>query len=138
MKKSFKNSSHVECIFTDEGITFYGDQQEVFFPYGCIDSIKLSLFGILQATCGTQICSFAVDHKEKAEMKEMVKYAKDAMATAPKAEPQIIDLTKKDEKDIVSSDLSPEEQLKQYKAQFIQGIISKEEYDARKRQLKNN
>ena len=93
---------------------------------------------MLQATCHTQICSFAVDHKDRAEMKEMIRYAREAMQTAPRAEMQLFDLTKKAEKDRVSADLPAEEQLKQYKAQFIQGIISKDEYDAKKRQLQKD
>ena len=135
MKQSFRNSSQVECIFTDEGITFYGAEQEVYFPYGCIDSIKMSFMGVLQATCHTKICCFAVDRGDKSTMKEMIQYARKAMATAPRAEPQVIDLTKKSESEIIPSDLPPAEQLKRCKALFIQGIISKEEYDAKKRQL---
>ena len=137
MKKVFRNSDQLQCIFTDEGVTFYGTKQDVYAPYGSMDSIKLSLLGILQATCHTQIFSFTVDRKDRAEMKEMVKYAAEAIKTAPKAEVQMIDLTKKQEKDQVSEDLSPEEQLKKYKTLFIQGAISKEEYDAQKRRLKN-
>ena len=135
MKKVFRNSSKLECIFTEEGITFYGAEQEVYFPYGCIDSIKMSFMGVLQATCHTKICCFAVDRADKSAMKEMVKFAKEAMVSAPKAEPQVIDLTHKSEAETVPADLPPEEQLKRYKALFIQGILSKEEYDAKKRQL---
>ena len=138
MKQAFKNSSQVECIFTDEGVTFYGAQQQVYMPYGCLDSIKMSLLGVLQATSGKQICSFAVDRKDRAAVKEMLQYARKAMETAPRAETLLIDLTKKADKDKVSADLPAEEQLKLYKAQFVQGIISKEEYDVKKRQLQKN
>ena len=136
MRKAFSNSNHVQCIFTDESVTFYGDEQAVCLPYGCIDEIKMSLLGVLQATSHTRICSFTVDHRDRAEVKEMVKYVRKAMTTAPKAELQVIDLVAKDEKNAVPNDLPPEEQLKMYKAQFVQGIISKEEYDAKKLQLK--
>ena len=136
MKKSFKNKDQVEVIFTDEGVTFYGAEQEVYFPYGCIDEIRMSLLGILQCNHLANVCSFAVDHKDRKEMKEMIQFAREAMKTAPEGELQIFDNTKKDASEQVSGDLSPEEQLKKYKEQFIQGIISKEEYDLHKRQLK--
>ena len=136
MTTLLKNASRQECVFTDEGVTFYGVKQEVYMPYGCLDSISMSFLGILQAACGKHICSFAVDRKDRAIAKEMVKFAKQAMLTAPKEELKFIDLTQKSEDEVVSSDLSPEEQLKQYKQQFIQGVISKDEYDAKKRLLK--
>ena len=66
MRKVFENSGSLKCIFTDDGITFYGSRQEVYFPYGCIDSIKMSLMGVLQAVSHIQICSFAVDRKDRA------------------------------------------------------------------------
>lgn len=47
-----------------------------------------------------------------------------------------MDLSAAEGTGLVSEDLPAEEQLRQYKALFIQGVISKEEYDARKRQLK--
>ena len=136
MKHSFQNKHGVECIFTDEGITFYGAMQEVFYPYGSIDNISLSMLGVLQVGHLSRICSFAVDRADRAQVKELVRNAKAAMKTAPRADVQFVDLTKKAEKDVISPNLPPEEQLKQYKAQFIQGIISKEEYDLKKRQLK--
>ena len=136
MKHSFQNKHGVECIFTDEGVTFYGAMQEVFYPFGSIDTINLSLLGVLQVAHRSQVCSFAVERGDRAQVKELVRNAKEAMKTAPKAEVQFVDLTQKSEKDVISPKLPPEEQLKQYKAQFIQGIISKEEYDLKKRRLK--
>ena len=136
MKKVFTNSNQVKCVFTDGGITFCGPTQEVYMPYGCIDSIHVSLLGLLQAVHHTMICSFSVDHKDKAELKKMVKYAQEAMKTAPKEEMKVIDVTRGSAAGQVSADLSPEEQLKQYKQLFIQGAISKDEYDAKKRLLK--
>ena len=134
MKKSFKNKDQVEVIFTDEGVTFYGIGQEVYFPYGCIDEIRMSLLGILQVNHLANICSFTVDHKDRKEMKEMIKYAREAMKTAPEGELQIFGTDSACDE---NAGLSPEEQLKKYKEQFIQGTISKEEYDLHKRQLKN-
>ena len=132
MKKVFENSSQVKCVFTDDGITFCGPRQEVYFPYGAVDSIKLSLLGVLQVKHRTQIGSFAVDHKDRDELKKMIKFAEEARKTAPQGEIQIINLSKRS----AVSKLPPEEQLKHYKEQFIQGAITKEEYEARKRQLK--
>ena len=136
MKYTFQNKHGVECIFTDEGVTFYGAMQEVFYPFGSIDTINLSLLGVLQVAHRSQVCSFAVERGDRARVKELVRNAKAAMKTAPKAEVQFVDLTQKSEKDVISPKLPPEEQLKQYKAQFIQGILSKEEYDLKKRRLK--
>ena len=129
MKTVFTNPDKLQCIFTDDGVTFCGATQDAYMPYGCIDSISLSLMGILQATSRSQICTFTIDRKDRGEVKEMIRFAKEAMKTAPKAEFQLLDKAQ--------SGLSPEEQLKQLKQQFIQGAISKEEYDARKRLLKN-
>ena len=137
MEKAFSNASQVQCIFTDNGITFTGTEQEIFFPYGCIDSLKMSLMGILQATSRARVCTFAVDRKDRAEVKEAVKAAHEAMKTAPFGEVQVIDTNDKNGQEKVSSELSPEEQLKEYKAMFVQGIISKEEYDAKKVLLRN-
>ena len=136
MKKKFSNANHVRCVFTDEGVTFCGETQDVYFPYGAIDDISLSLMGILQASHRAQFCTFAVDRKDRAEVKEMIRFARKAKASAEPAEVQFIDLKKQDEAAGVSADLSPEEQLKKYKMLFIQGAISKEEYDAKKRLLK--
>lgn len=132
MKKVFRNSSQTEVIFTDEGITFYGEHQEVHYPYGCIDSIHFSLLGVLQVGSSVRICCFAVDRKDRTEMKSVLKYVKTAMASAPKAEAQVFDRCPD-----IPCDLPAEEQLKRYKALFIQGSISKEEYDIRKTQLKD-
>ena len=135
MKKSFKNSSRVECVFTDDGISFYGSQQEVYFPYGCLDSINMSFLGVLQAVCHTRICSFAVDRGDRAQVKQLIKFAREAMKTAPKEEPQVINVTEQCQEAQVPHTLPPEEQLKRYKALFIQGVITKDEYDLKKRQL---
>ena len=133
MRKSFKNPDRVEVIFTEEGVTFYGAQQDVHFPYGCLDTVRLSLLGVLQVVSKSSVACFAVNRADRAEMKKMVAYARNAMKTAPKASVEVVDLSQEAQ---VSGELPPEEQLKQYKALFIQGAISKQEYDLRKRQLK--
>ena len=135
MRNAFTNSDHLQVIFTDEGITFYGAQQAVYYPYGSLDLVKMSLLGILQVASGTRICSFAVDHKDRAKVKEMIRYARDAMKTAPKAESQLIDTAAKTGAEQVPADLPAEEQLRRYKSLFVQGVISKEEYDVAKRRL---
>ena len=133
MKKSFVNPDRVEVIFTEEGVTFYGAQQDIFFPYGCLDTVRMSLLGVLQVVSRSSVACFAVNRADRAEMKKMVAYAKEAMKTAPKDTVKVIDLNQETQ---VSAALSPEEQLKQYKTLFIQGAISKQEYDVKKRQLK--
>lgn len=76
MKTVFANSGGVQCIFTDEGLTFSGNGQEVYYPYGSLDTVKISLMGVLQASCRTRVCSFAVDRKDRAKAKEMIQYAR--------------------------------------------------------------
>ena len=133
MKKIFSNSSQLQCVFTDDGVGFYGPRQEVYFPYGSIENISMSLLGILQVNRRSLVCTFApAGHGDRSELREMVKFARAAMKTAPEAEPQVMDAKSHKADD----GLSPEEQLKQYKTMFVQGVISKEEYDAKKRLLR--
>ena len=133
MRKEFYNEKQkVHCIFDDEGVRFINPQQEFFYPYGGIDSIDLSLLGVLQVHYRAHVCTYTAWKGEKAGLKEMLKYAKEAMKTAPEAEPTIIDLTAKAD----DSGLSPEEQLKKLKMDFVQGRISKDEYDAKRRAIK--
>ena len=134
MKQVFRNKDQLECIFTQDGVSFCGTKQEVYLPYGAIDSINMSLLGILQVTHRAQVFTFTVNRADKAAIKEMIRFTREAMKTAPKEELKIMDLSKQTE--LVDSALSPEEQLKQYKTLFIQGQISKDEYDMKKRQLK--
>ena len=135
MKKEFQDAHGLQCIFTDEGVTFDDKQQEIYMPYGSLDMIRISMLGVLQATSHATACNFAVARADRAEAKEMVKFARAAMETAPRAELQKFDHSK-DERLNVSADLSPEEQLRRYKQLFVQGAISKAEYDLKKQQLK--
>ena len=132
MKKTFTNPNHVEVIFTGDGIVFSGEKQkeQIYFPYGSIDLIKMSLLGILQVQSHARICTFAVERTDRAEMKKMISYALQALKTAPAAAVQIL------HNDCDDPAVSTEEQLKQLKSRFIQGLISKEEYDLRKKLLK--
>ena len=134
MRKVFQNKGQVECIFTEEGVSFSGPQQEVNVPYGAIDTINMSLLGILQVTHRAQVFTFAVNRGDRAAMKEMLRYTKEAMSNAPEGELKIIDLSK--QADLVASSLPPEEQLKRWKTLFVQGVISKDEFDMKKRQLR--
>ena len=134
MRNAFTDANNMQCIFDDEGVTFADPKQEVFFPYGSIDNVKLSMLGVLQIASIPTVCTFLVDRKDRSAVKAMVKHTQQAMKTAPKAKPRVIDLSKS--AGDVDADLSPEEQLKHYKALFVQGVISKEEYDAHKRQLR--
>lgn len=134
MKKVFQDKNKMECVFTDEGITFCDSRREIYYPFGALDSLELSLLGVMQAVCHAQVCCFSVPFKDRAEFKECYKMAREAMKTAPRAEAVVIDRTQQNS---VDRNLPPEEQLKQYKAQFVQGKISKDQYDAMKRLLKN-
>lgn len=127
MKEVFTNANHVTCVFTDKGVIFFGARQEAFYPYGCIDSLRMSLLGILQVVHRNQIMTFAVDNKDRKRMKEMLKATRETIQNADFAQPVI-----SDKQDRVPEDLPAEEQLKQYKGLFVQGVISKEEYDLKK------
>ena len=137
MNQGFRNSSQVECVFTDDGITFGGKEQEIFFPYSRIDTINLSLLGIFQVGYRSTICTFAVDRADRAAVKAAIKEAKELMKTAPDDEIRTIDLHAAAAEDPAVAGMSKEDQLKHWKSQFIQGVISKQEYDAYKRQLKD-
>ena len=127
MKEVFTNANHLTCIFTDKGILFSGAKQEAYYPYGCVDSLKMSLLGILQVVHRNQIMTFAVYHQDRSRMKQMMKDTKSLIENGGFAEPCIFE-----KRDLVAEDLSAEEQLKQYKGLYVQGVISKEEYDVKK------
>lgn len=88
----------------------------------------------MQVTHRAQVFTFAVNRGDRAAMKEMLRYTKEAMSNAPEGELKIIDLSK--QADLVDSSLPPEEQLKRWKTLFVQGVISKDEFDMKKRQLR--
>ena len=133
MKKIFTNPTRVQCLIDDDGISFYGGDQEVFFPYGSIDTLHVSILGVLQVTHRSQVCNFAVNRADRAEMKEAFAFAKEANQKAPACTPEFIKIRQEAQ---VPVDLPAAEQLKQYKAMFVQGAISKPEYDAKKRLLR--
>ena len=133
MKKLFTNPTRVQCLIDDDGISFYGGDQEVFFPYGSIETLHMSILGVLQVSHRAQVCNFAVNRADRAEMKEAFAFAREANKNAPAATPEFIKIRQQVQ---VPVDLSAAEQLKQYKALFIQGAITKAEYDAKKRLLR--
>ena len=131
MRKSFTNANGTQVVFTDDGISFYGSVQELFYPYGSVDLIRLSLLGVLQVGSKGKICCFVVDRKDRGALKQAMGFARKAMKSAPRAEALIF------MKDLVSAPgSSAEERLQRYRTLFVQGSITKEEYDHRKRQLK--
>lgn len=122
MKKVYRDKFQMECSFTEEGIYFCNSRRDVYFPYGCLDS--LSLLGVMQAVSHAQVCCFTVFREDKAEIKELVKKAREAMKKAPKADPVVVDLDKLP----VDGNLSEEEKQKQYKALCVQGVLSRDQY----------
>ena len=123
----------MKCIFAEDGILFSNSKRDVFFPHGCLDSLNMSLLGVMQAVSRAHVCCFTAERQDKAEIKLLMKQAKVAMKTAPAAEPVVVDL----ENLGMDSSLAPEDRLKQVKGLFVQGVISKEAYDLEKRLLKN-
>ena len=133
MKTVFHDKHNMECIFTDEGVTFCDSRRDIFYPYGCLDSLELSFLGIMQAVCRSQVCCFNVSHKDRAEVKKLIAFARGEMASHSSGRPVIIEKYQVH----VDENLPAEEQLKQFKAMFVQGILSKEQYDLKKRLLAN-
>ena len=127
MTEVFTNANHVTCIFTEQGVVFTGAKQDAFYPYGCIHSLRMSLLGILQVVHRNQILTFAVDHKDRARMKDMIRRSKEALSAGAGGEPCVLE-----KGNLVSADLPKEEQLKKYKGLFVQGVISKDAYDLEK------
>ena len=135
MKRKFSNADHLQCVFTDDGISLYSRQQLIYFPYGSLESIKLNRFGILQIPHKDILCAFEVEQKDRKAMEDLVTETREKMKTADKSTMEMIDLKHKDPALTVSMDLDDQEQFRQYKIQFLQGLISPEEYHARKIQL---
>ena len=124
MKKVYRDKFQMECSFTEEGIYFCNSRRDVYFPYGCLDSLSLSLLGVMQAVSHAQVCCFTVSREDKAEIRELVKKGREAMKKAPKADPVVVDLDKLP----VDVNLPAEEKQKQYKALYVQGVLSREQY----------
>ena len=131
MSKVFHDKFQMECTFWEDGISFCNVRRNVFYPYGSLDTLNLSLLGVMQAVSHSLVCCFTVDRKDKAEIKELVKKAKEAMKTAPDGEAVVLDLDNLP----VDQTQSAENQLKQYKALFVQGVISKAQFDLMKKLL---
>ena len=132
MNRKFQNEAKILVLFSDSGILFYDPRNAVYFPYGCIDSIKLSLLNVLQVLSRPQVCNFAVDRGDKAAMKEAMAFAKEAMKTAPRASVQVYAVPQYGSENYVDPSLPAEEQLKQYKSQFVRGAISRDELEIHK------
>ena len=133
MKETFRNSSQQACVFTDDGVIFCGTQKDIFFPFGCIDTIQMSLLGILQITCPPTICTFAVDCQDRSAVRSLIKQVKAAMKDASPAALVTVNWAEPDDR--LPAGLSGEEKIKRYKAMFIQGAITKAEYDIRRSHL---
>ena len=129
MNARFHNQADILVIFNDFGIIFYDPRNAVYFPYGSIDTIKLSLLSVLQVMSHPQVCNFAVERGDKAAMKEAIAFAREAMKTAPKAAAKVFDIPQYGYENHVDPTLSAEEQLKQYKSQFVRGAITRDELE---------
>ena len=131
MSQVFHDKFQMECTFLEDGIMFCNSKRDVFFPYGSLDSLNMSFLGVMQAVSHALVCCFTADRTNKAEIKALLKQAKEKMMTAPKADAVLVDL----EKVHVDQSLGHEEQLKEFKAQYIQGVISRDQYNLMKRVL---
>ena len=132
MKKIFKNKDNMTCIFSDEGVSLYGDKKEAFYPYGCIKSLSLTLLGEMQLDFGLNEASFIPRKEDRAALRQAIKDSRELRKNAPYEEAKIYSKCRK-----VPDDLPAEEQLKQYKALFAACTISKGYYDLKKRLLKD-
>ena len=135
MKHKFSNRDHIECVFTDEGISLYSRQQLIHFPYGALESIRINSFGMLQIPYKDILCAFEVNQEDLEAVNRQIILTRERMKDAEKAEMQLIDLSHKDPSLEVDCELQEKEQFRQYRIQFLQGLISPEEYHARKIQL---
>ena len=133
MMKVYRDKFQMECSFTEEGIYFCNSRRNVYFPYGSLDSLSLSFLGVMQAVSHSQVCCFTVSRPDKAEIKDLVQKAKEAMKKASRTEAVIVDLDKLP----VETGLSQEEQLKQYKALYVQGMLSRDQFNLMKAVLSN-
>ena len=131
MEKIFKDKYLMTCIFDEEGVIFSNAARDVYFPYGCLDSLSMSFLGVIQAVSRGQVCCFTAGKADKAELKEWIRKGKETMKTAPAAEPVLLDLSKIG----VDAALPAEEQLKQYKAHYVQGMLSRDQFNLKKRLL---
>ena len=131
MSNIFHDKFGMELRVSQEGMLFLNSRRACYFPYGSMDSLNLSFLGVLQAVSHAQVCCFTAGKADKAELKELVKAGKAAMKTAPGAQAVIVDLDQTG----VDSSLSNEEKMKQYKANFVQGRLSKEQLDLMKKVL---
>lgn len=127
MRKVFKNSANLICIFTDEGVCLYGDKKEAFYPYGCMGKIYMGLFGSLEIRFGFSEVTFRPERDDIGAMREAVREAKILKKTAEPAEAKVYVKCSK-----ISDDLSGEEQLKQLKSLLSTGTISKGYFDLKK------
>ena len=130
MKHVFKNQDGMTCIFTDEGVSLYGDKKEAFYPYGCMKSISMSFMGELLIDFGLNEASYVPEKQDRAALRQAIKEAKVLKKSADYEEAKIYTKCRK-----VSEDLPREEQLSQYKALFSSCTISKGYYDLKKRLL---
>ena len=133
MKAVYENAAKHTVIFTDEGISYYTDMQDTYYPYGCLDSVSMSLLGVLQIVYKAQVACFTVEKKDRGAMRETVRQARERMKTAPEA-PRRGFL----KNFMVPNTLPAEEQLRRYKELYVQGKITKEEYDLKHRYLKRD
>ena len=131
MEKVFKDKYQMTCIFDEEGVIFSNAARDVYFPYGCLDSLNMSFLGVIQAVSRGQVCCFTAGKADKAELKDCIRKAKEAMKTAGAGEPVILDLSRIG----VDAGLSAEEQLKEYKAHYVQGMLSRDQFNLKKRLL---
>ena len=132
MKKVFRNSGKLICIFDDEGISLYSPKQEAFYPYGCMKSLHVNLLGMMAINLGPVSATFLAEKEDRPAMRDAVREAK---LRIREAEPQEYKIYSKCSK--VDGSLPAEEQLKQYKHLFTTGTISKGYYDLKKRLLKD-
>lgn len=131
MRQEFQDKFQMTCIFNEEGVIFSNAARDVYFPYGCLDSLNMSFLGVIQAVSRGQVCCFTAGKADKAELKEWIRKAKEAMKTAPAADPILLDLSKIQ----VDAGLPAEEQLKQYKAHYVQGMLSRDQFNLKKKLL---
>ena len=133
MKAVYENPGKHTVIFTDEGVSYYAEKQDVFYPYGCLDSIDMNLLGILHIVYKGNVACFTVERKDRSAMRQTIKEARELMKTAPPGQRKAFL-----KNFMVPQTLTEEEQLRKFKELYTQGKICKEEYDLKHRYVKRN
>ena len=79
MERFFINMSGIALTFTEEGIIWSSIRSCTCFPYGSLKKVKIGFLGFEFTPKKGNARTFAIPKDKKAEMLEMLEYAKNAI-----------------------------------------------------------